>query len=130
MNINLQMNYWHAFSGNISECAVPLIRYIKALCEPGRVTAKYYTDEKCGNGENNGFLFHTQNTPFGWTCPGWDFNWGWSPAAVPWILHNCFEYYECVKRRYLPNAEGNCRVFQQASCEERRKACNIPLFFT
>lgn len=94
LNINLQMNYWHAFSGNISECAVPLIRYIKSLREPGRVTAKYYTDENCGNGENNGFLFHTQNTPFGWTCPGWDFNWGWSPAAVPWILHNCYEYYE------------------------------------
>lgn len=94
LNINLQMNYWHAFSGNISECAVPLIRYIKSLREPGRVTAKYYIDENCGNGENNGFLFHTQNTPFGWTCPGWDFNWGWSPAAVPWILHNCYEYYE------------------------------------
>lgn len=93
LNINLQMNYWHAFSGNISECAVPLIRYIKSLREPGRITAEYYTDEKCGEG-HNGFLFHTQNTPFGWTCPGWSFDWGWSPAAVPWILHNCFEYFE------------------------------------
>ncbi len=90
LNINLQMNYWHAFSGNISECAIPLIRYIKALCEPGRVTAQCYT----GADGKNGFLFHTQNTPFGWTCPGWKFDWGWSPAAVPWILHNCFEYYE------------------------------------
>lgn len=94
LNINLQMNYWHAFSGNISECAVPLIRYIKSLREPGRITARYYTDEKCRQGQENGFLFHTQNTPFGWTCPGWSFDWGWSPAAVPWILHNCFEYFE------------------------------------
>ena len=28
------------------------------------------------------------------TCPGWDFSWGWSPAALPWILQNCWEYYE------------------------------------
>ncbi|MCH5171161.1 MAG: glycoside hydrolase family 95 protein [Oscillospiraceae bacterium] len=94
LNINLQMNYWHAFTGNIAECAIPLIRYIKSLREPGRVTARYYIDEKCGKGDENGFLFHTQNTPFGWTCPGWSFDWGWSPAAVPWILHNCFEYFE------------------------------------
>ena len=39
-------------------------------------------------------MAHTQNTPFGWTCPGWAFSWGWSPAAVPWILQNCWEYYE------------------------------------
>lgn len=97
LNINLQMNYWHAFTGNISECAAPLIRYIKSLREPGRLTARYYTDEKYGNGQENGFLFHTQNTPFGWTCPGWKFDWGWSPAAVPWILHNCFEYFEYTK---------------------------------
>lgn len=93
LNINLQMNYWHAFTGNMSECSVPLIRYIKSLCEPGRVTAQYYT----GSDGKNGFLFHTQNTPFGWTCPGWVFDWGWSPAAVPWILHNCFEYFEYTK---------------------------------
>jgi len=36
----------------------------------------------------------TQNNPFGWTCPGWSFDWGWSPAAVPWILQNCWEHYE------------------------------------
>ena len=45
-------------------------------------------------GEENGFMAHTQNNPFGWTCPGWDFSWGWSPAAVPWILQNCWSYYE------------------------------------
>ena len=26
--------------------------------------------------------------------PGWVFDWGWSPAGVPWILQNCWEYYE------------------------------------
>lgn len=94
MDVNLEMNYWPVFNGNLHECAKPLIRYIKSMVVPGRLTAEYYTGVKSGEGEANGFLFHTQCTPFGWTCPGWNFNWGWSPADVPWILHNLYEYYE------------------------------------
>ena len=93
-NVNLQMNYWPVFNGNMAECSKPLIRYIKSMVEPGRITAKYYTGIESKEGEQNGFLFHTQCTPFGWTCPGWNFDWGWSPAAMPWILHNCYEHYE------------------------------------
>ena len=93
-NVNLQMNYWPVFNGNLAECSKPLIRYIKSMVVPGRITAEYYTNIKSEKGESNGFLFHTQCTPFGWTCPGWNFDWGWSPAAMPWILHNCYEHYE------------------------------------
>ena len=88
MNVNLQMNYWPTYSTNMAECAQPLISYVDSLREPGRVTAKIYA------GVDQGFMAHTQNNPFGWTCPGWSFDWGWSPAAVPWILQNCWEYYE------------------------------------
>ena len=94
MNVNLQMNYWPTYSTNLSECALPLIDYVDSLREPGRVTAKVYAGVESKDGETNGFMAHTQNTPFGWTCPGWAFSWGWSPAAVPWILQNCWEYYE------------------------------------
>ena len=95
MNVNLQMNYWPAYITNMHECARPLIDYVESLREPGRVTAEIYSGVKSTK-ENpaNGFMAHTQNTPYGWTCPGWEFSWGWSPAAVPWILQNCFEYYE------------------------------------
>ena len=95
MNVNLQMNYWPTYSTNMHECAEPLINYVDSLREPGRVTAEIYAGVK-STPENpeNGFMAHTQNNPFGWTCPGWSFSWGWSPAAVPWILQNCFEYYE------------------------------------
>ena len=88
MNVNLQMNYWSTYSTNMAECVQPLISYVDSLREPGRVTAKIYA------GVDQGFMAHTQNNPFGWTCPGWSFDWGWSPAAVPWILQNCWEYYE------------------------------------
>lgn len=95
INVNLQMNYWPAFSTNLAECALPLIDYVDRLREPGRVTAEVYfgvrsTEDK----PENGFTANTQTTPFGWTCPGWDFNWGWSPAAVPWIIQNVWDYYE------------------------------------
>ena len=94
MNVNLQMNYWPTYSTNLSECALPLIDYVDSLREPGRVTAKVYAGVESKDGEANGFMAHTQNTPFGWTCPGWAFSWGWSPAAVPWILQNVYEAYE------------------------------------
>ena len=104
MNVNLQMNYWPTYSTNMAECAQPLIDYIDALREPGRVTAAIYAGVSSAESEENGFMAHTQNNPFGWTCPGWDFSWGWSPAAVPWILQNCWDYYEYTgDTSYLEN---------------------------
>lgn len=97
MNVNLQMNYWPTYVTNMAECAEPLIDYVDALRAPGRVTAKIYAGVESKDGEENGFMAHTQNNPFGWTCPGWSFSWGWSPAAVPWILQNCWEYYDFTR---------------------------------
>ncbi|MDE7070442.1 MAG: glycoside hydrolase family 95 protein [Clostridia bacterium] len=92
LNINLQMNYWMAPLTGLIDCEMPLIRYLQALRAPGRVTASTY----CGIGDGkseSGYLYHTQNTPFGWTCPGWEFCWGWSAVAPAWILHNVYETY-------------------------------------
>ena len=95
MNINLQMNYWPAYNTNLAECAMPVIDFVDKLREPGRITAAIYAGiYSTAENPENGFTAHTQNTPFGWTCPGWSFSWGYSPAAVPWILQNCWEYYE------------------------------------
>ena len=95
MNVNLQMNYWPTYVTNMAECAEPLINYVDSLREPGRVTASIYAGiTSTEENPENGFMAHTQNNPFGWTCPGWSFDWGWSPAAVPWILQNVWEYYE------------------------------------
>lgn len=95
LNVNLQMNYWPVYLTNLTECADPLIAYVDSLREPGRVTAKIYAGiESTKEKPENGFMAHTQNNPYGWTCPGWNFEWGWSPAGVPWILQNCWEHYE------------------------------------
>ena len=92
LNINLQMNYWLAPLCGLTDCGTPLVRYLEKLRIPGRITAKTYCDIGDGKSEK-GYLYHTQNTPFGWTCPGWEFRWGWSSAAVAWILHNVYELY-------------------------------------
>lgn len=133
-NVNLQMNYWPIYNGNLSECAKPLIRYIKSMVIPSRLTAEYYTNVKSGEGEQNGFLFHTQCTPFGWTCPGWDFNWGWSPAAVPWILHNVYEYYEytldteILEKDIYPMLRETAEYFAQLLVEHNGRLVTVPCY--
>lgn len=125
MNVNLQMNYWPTYNTNMAECADPLIDYIDSLREPGRVTAETYFGVK-SDAENpeNGFTAHTQNTPFGWTCPGWAFSWGWSPAAVPWILQNCYEYYEYtgdldyLRTNIYPMLKEEAKLYQQILRED------------
>lgn len=88
-NINLQMNYWLSNNCNLTECALPLVKYVADLDIPGGRTVEIYT------GVKNGIMAHTQNTPFGYTAPGWSIGtWGWSPAASTWLMQNCFDYYE------------------------------------
>lgn len=134
LNINLQMNYWPTFTANLAECATPLLRYVQSLCEPGRVTAAVYTDRESREGEKNGFLFHTQNTPFGWTCPGWEFSWGWSPVAVAWILHNVYEIYEytcdkaVLKTEIYPMLDEAADYFESLLLEKDGRLVTSPCF--
>lgn len=134
LNINLQMNYWPTFTGNLAECAAPLLRYVKALCAPGRVTAAVYTGRESTETAHNGFLYHTQNTPFGWTCPGWEFSWGWSPVAVAWILHNIYEMYEYTCDKALletdiyPMLTEAADYFESLLAEKDGRLVTVPCF--
>lgn len=118
MNVNMQMNYWPTYMTNMAECALPMIDYIDGLREPGRVTASTYFGIDNSDGKQNGYTAHTQNTPFGWTCPGWAFSWGWSPAAVPWMLQNVYEYYEFtgdtdfLKDKIFPMLEEEAKLYE------------------
>ena len=120
-NVNLQMNYWPTYSTNLAECAKPLISYVDSLREPGRVTAKIYAgiETKPGDAKGNGFMAHTQNNPFGWTCPGWNFNWGWSPAAMPWVIQNTYDSWrytgdvEQLKNDIYPALREQAQLYAQ-----------------
>lgn len=95
INVNLQMNYWGAYSTNLADTAHTLVEYLDKMRPAGRITAKdYYGIESTAENPENGWIAHTQSTPFGWTAPGWDFYWGWSTAAVAWLMQNIWEYYE------------------------------------
>ena len=118
-NVNLQMNYWPTYVTNLTESADPIVRYIDSLREPGRVTAKVYAGIESSSENPNGFMAHTQNTPYGWTCPGWSFDWGWSPGAIAWMLQNCWEYYEYtgdvayMKQHIYPMMKEYTRLYEQ-----------------
>ena len=94
-NVNLQMNYWGAYNTNLAETAKPLVDFLDDLRPAGRITAKEYynivSDEK---NPENGWTAHTAVNIFGMTAPGWEFYWGWSTAAVAWLMQNIWEYYE------------------------------------
>lgn len=95
INVNLQMNYWGAYNTNLAETVPPLTDFLDSLREPGRITAKeYYGIESTPENPENGWTAHTQCSPFGWTAPGWEFYWGWSTAAVAWLMQNIWEHYE------------------------------------
>ena len=62
ININTQMNYWHAETCNLSECHLPLFEHIKRMVKNGRQTAKYMYG--C-----NGFMAHHNTDIWGDTAP-------------------------------------------------------------
>lgn len=137
MNVNLQMNYWPAYSTNLAECATPLLSYVDSLREPGRVTAAVYAGVETpeGDTQGQGFMAHTQNTPFGWTCPGWSFQWGWSPAAVPWILQNTYDAYrysgdlELLKNDIYPALREEAQLYSKTLIkDENGKYISSPAY--
>ena len=120
INVNLQMNYWGAYNTNLAETAKPLVRFLESLREPGRITAKeYYNIITNDEHPENGWIAHTQSNPFGWTSPGWDFYWGWSTAAVAWLMLNIYDYYaftgdlDYMREHIYPIMRESARFYTQ-----------------
>jgi alpha-L-fucosidase 2 len=84
-NINLQMNYWPAESGNLSEMADPLIHFMEKITGPGGATAKEMYNAR-------GWTLHHLTDPFGRTGVA-DGVWGVSPMAGPWMTFPLYEHY-------------------------------------
>jgi alpha-L-fucosidase 2 len=85
-NINTEMNYWPVETGNLPECAEPLITMVKELSDQGsRVAREHY-----GAG---GWVFH-QNTdlwrvaaPMDGPC------WGTFTTGGAWLCTQLYEHY-------------------------------------
>ena len=126
LNINLQMNYWPAYVTNLLETAFPVINYIDDLRVYGRLAAAKYAGIFSQEGEENGWLVHTQATPFGWTAPGWDYYWGWSPAANAWMMQTVYEAYtfyrdkDYLREKIYPMLRETVRFWNDFLHEDRQ----------
>ena len=90
-NINLQMNYWPAEVTGLSECHLPLMRYLKLLARRGAATAKSH---------------YGPDTP-GWTCFVSGNPWGYTdtacinaaagPGSAAWLTQHIWTHYQFTR---------------------------------
>ncbi len=82
-NINLQMCYWGAEVGNLSECHLPFISYIKAMEQPlEEMTRKHF-------GKNiRGWTTRISQNP--WGGGGWTH---WNPPVNAWYALHVWDHY-------------------------------------
>ena len=114
-NINLQMNYWPAESGNCSEAVAPLIHFMKMLSRFGEQTA----GEEFGA---RGWCINHTTDIFGRTGVHDHVDCGFFPMAGSWMCLNLWEHYEFTRDRdYLkeiyPVLAGSCRFLLDYICE-------------
>ncbi|MDR1891571.1 MAG: glycoside hydrolase family 95 protein [Oscillospiraceae bacterium] len=85
-NINIQMNYWHAETSNLTECHLPLFDYInRYVAESGKRTAT--VNYRC-----RGTVLHHVSDIYGFTAPCAGL-WGIWPLGGAWICFHFWEHY-------------------------------------
>jgi alpha-L-fucosidase 2 len=85
-NVNLQMNYWHAETTNLSECHRPLLDFVETLIPSGRKTAKAYYNAR-------GWVVHHLTDVWGYTTPA-DGIWGVWPMGAAWLCQHFWEHFQ------------------------------------
>ena len=114
-NINLQMNYWPAEVANLSDCHLPLMRFIEGVAKEGAKTAKAYYNAP-------GWMAnHTQN-PWFETAPS---NLGAcvGPTCGAWLsqhiaTHYAFTLDKEFLKKYYPLMRGASEFCQAVLVED------------
>ena len=86
-NINTEMNYWPVESGNLSECAKPLIQMIKELQDQGSQVAKEHYGAK-------GWVFHQNTDLWRVAAPMDGPTWGTFTVGGAWLCTHLWEHYQ------------------------------------
>jgi alpha-L-fucosidase 2 len=85
-NINTQMNYWPAETGNLSECAEPLFRMIRELTDQGaRVAREHYGAR--------GWVHHQNTDLWRVAAPMDGPSWGAFTTGGAWLCTHLWEHY-------------------------------------
>ena len=99
-NINLQMNYWPAETGNLCECAEPFYDLLDDLRVTGAEVARVHYNCK-------GFVFH-HNADLWRAATPVDGSWGLWPVGGAWLALQEWEHYafsldmKFLRRRSYP----------------------------
>ncbi len=108
-NINTEMNYWPVESGNLSECAEPLVRMIKELTDQGTQVAREHYGAR-------GWVFHQNTDIWRVAAPMDGPTWGTFTVGGAWLCTHIWEHYqytmdkEFLKETY-PLIEGSVQFF-------------------
>ena len=86
VNINIEMNYWVAEVGNLSECHEPLLRMTAELQEPGKKTAETHY-------RSGGWMTHHNTDLWRGTAPVDGPQWGMWPMGGAWLCQHLWEHY-------------------------------------
>ncbi len=87
ININTEMNYWPAESGNLAECVEPLIAMVNDLTATGARTARNMYGAR-------GWVVHHNTDLWRASAPIDGPNWGMWPLGGAWLCLHLWDRYE------------------------------------
>ena len=119
ININTEMNYWPAETGNLPECVEPLTRLVSDIAETGQRTAKIQYGAR-------GWVAHHNTDLWRATAPIDGPQYGMWPMGGAWLCQNLWEHYLYSEdKNYLkqiyPAMKGAAQFFLDTLVEEPTK---------
>jgi alpha-L-fucosidase 2 len=85
-NINTEMNYWPVESGNLTECALPLIKMVEELTDQGSQVAREHYGAR-------GWVFHQNTDLWRVAAPMDGPTWGTFTVGGAWLTTHLWEHY-------------------------------------
>jgi len=109
LNINTEMNYWPAESGNLAECVEPLIAMVEELVVTGGRTAREMYGAR-------GWVAHHNTDLWRATAPIDGPDWGMWPTGGAWLALHLWDRFEysgdrALLRRIYPVLKGASEFF-------------------
>jgi len=116
ININTEMNYWPAESGNLAECVEPLIVMVKDLTVTGARTAQSMYGAR-------GWVVHHNTDLWRASAPIDGPNWGMWPSGGAWLCLHLWDRYQfsgekADLKRIYPALKGASEFFLDTLQEE------------
>ena len=108
-NINTEMNYWPVESGNLSECAEPLMRLIREVSDQGAEVAREHYGAK-------GWVLHQNTDLWRVAAPMDGPTWGTFTTGGAWLSTSLWEHFQYTRDMSFlvaayPLMEGSVRFF-------------------